>query len=100
VPGTHFTNFFLSKGPFLTLPRGRICPPGVTFVPWGVKFSVCPSILIYSREGMNKRANISPRGQISPLGARGEVKNGSLGCKIFFGTTFQNGKNIPNDHGR
>jgi hypothetical protein len=28
--------------------------------------------------GVNKGVNIPPRGQISPLGARGEVKNGPL----------------------
>jgi hypothetical protein len=48
----------------------------------GVKFSVCPSILLNSIEcsplGVNKGVNIPPGGQISPLGARGEVKNGPL----------------------
>jgi hypothetical protein len=28
--------------------------------------------------GVNKGVNIPPRGQISPLGVRGEVKNGPL----------------------
>jgi hypothetical protein len=45
-----------------------------------VQFSVRPSILLNRREcsplGVNKGVNIPPRGQISPLGARGEVKNG------------------------
>jgi hypothetical protein len=27
-------------------------------------------------EGVNEGVNFTPRGQISPLGARGEVKNG------------------------
>jgi hypothetical protein len=39
-----------------------------------VKFSVCPSILLNSREctplGVNKGVNIPPRGQVSPLGAK------------------------------
>jgi hypothetical protein len=39
-----------------------------------VKFSVCPSILLNSREhsplGVNEGVEISPRGQISPLGAK------------------------------
>jgi hypothetical protein len=43
-----------------------------------VKFSVRTSILINSREcsllGVNEEVNIPPRGLISPLGARGEVK--------------------------
>jgi hypothetical protein len=70
-----------------TLTPGRSCPPGVNFVPMGwiypleVKISVRPSIILKrSCLGANKRVNISPREQISPLGAkitsRGEVKNG------------------------
>jgi hypothetical protein len=46
-----------------------------------VKFSVRPAILINSRVftlEVNEGVNISPRGQMSPLGARGEVKNGYL----------------------
>jgi hypothetical protein len=47
-----------------------------------MKFSVHPSILLNSGEcsplGVNVGANISPRGQISPLEARGEVHNGPL----------------------
>jgi hypothetical protein len=53
-------------------PRGEV-------IPWGVKFSVCPSILLNSRKcsplGVNEGVNIPPRGQILPLEARGEVKN-------------------------
>jgi hypothetical protein len=66
-------------GPFLTSPpganfdpQGRSCPPGVNFVPWGwsyllgVNFSVCPSILLNSREcsprGVYEGLNIPPRG--------------------------------------
>jgi hypothetical protein len=81
-------------GPFLTLtlganfdprggvvPQGEFCPQGVKSSP-GVKFSVRPPILLNSREcsplGVNEGVNIPPRGQISPLGARGEVKNGPL----------------------
>jgi hypothetical protein len=45
-----------------------------------VKFSVRPSIRLNHREcsplGVNEGVNFTPRGQISPLGARGEVKNG------------------------
>jgi hypothetical protein len=73
-------------------PQGRSCTPGVNFVPWGwsyllgVKFSVCPSIILNSREcsplGVNKGVNIPPRVQISLLGARGEVKNGPQGDQI------------------
>jgi hypothetical protein len=77
-------------------PQGRSCPPGVNFVPWGwsypqgVKFSVHASILLNSREcsplGVNEGVKIPPRGQISPLGARGEVKNGpqNLSEFVFF----------------
>jgi hypothetical protein len=45
-----------------------------------VKFSVRPSILLNKIEcsplGVNEGVNFTPRGQISHLGARGEVKNG------------------------
>jgi hypothetical protein len=55
-----------------------------------VKFSVCPSILLNSREcsplGVNEGVNIPPRGQISPLGAkftpRGEVIPRGPGVKL------------------
>jgi hypothetical protein len=73
-------------------PRDKRWPPGANLFPkgWsyslGVKFSVCPSILLNSRKCspllVNKGVNIPPRGQISPLGASGEVKNGPL----FFNT--------------
>jgi hypothetical protein len=47
-----------------------------------VKFSVRPAILLNNREcsplRMNEGVNIPPRGQMSPLWARGEVKNGLL----------------------
>jgi hypothetical protein len=50
--------------------------------PLGVKFSVRHYILQNSRKcsllGVNEGMNIPPRGQISPLEARGEVKNGRL----------------------
>jgi hypothetical protein len=69
-------------------PRDNRWPPGANLFPkgWsyslGVKFSVCPSILLNSRKCspllVNKGVNIPPRGQISPLGASGEVKNGPL----------------------
>jgi hypothetical protein len=57
-------------------PQGWSCPPGVNFVSWdwsyplGVKFSVCPSILLNSRECSPLGVNIPPKGQISPLGAK------------------------------
>jgi hypothetical protein len=68
------------RGPFLTsplgaklAPRGEFCPLGVKLSP-GVKFSVCPSILLNNREcshlGYNEGVNIPPRGPISPLGAK------------------------------
>jgi hypothetical protein len=45
-----------------------------------VKFSVHPSILLNNKEfsplGVNEGVNFTPNGQISPLGARAEVKNG------------------------
>jgi hypothetical protein len=68
-----------SQRPILNFtPGGKLWPPGV-------KLSVCPSILINNREcsplGVNKGVNFTPRGQISPLGARGEVKNGPLHCR-------------------
>jgi hypothetical protein len=74
-------------------PRGRSCPPGVN-CPLGVKFSVCPSILLNSRQcsprGVIEGMNIPPRGQISPLGAkftsRGEVKNGPLNTGSHWAT--------------
>jgi hypothetical protein len=78
--------FVHSRGPFLTSPLGANFDPGGEVIPWGVKFSVRPSIQLNSREcsplGVIEGVNISPRGQISPLGsssplgARGEVKNG------------------------
>jgi hypothetical protein len=62
-------------------PRGKLWPQGWSY-PLGVKFFVRPSILLNSREcsplGVNEGVNISPRRQISPLGARGKVKNGPL----------------------
>jgi hypothetical protein len=90
-------------GPFLTsplgaklAPRGEFYSPGSNFVPWGwsyplgVKFSVCPSILLNNREcsplGVNEGVNIPPRGPISPLGAkfnpRGEVYSWGPGVKL------------------
>jgi hypothetical protein len=44
-----------------------------------VTFSVRPSILLNNKvftPGGELRGELTPRGQISPLGARGEVKNG------------------------
>jgi hypothetical protein len=53
-----------------------------------VKLYVRPSILLISRElsplGVNKGVKISPRRQISPLGARVEVKNGPMEVKGDF----------------
>jgi hypothetical protein len=76
------------RGPFLTSPlganfdpRGEVVPWGGEVIPWG-EFSVDPSILLNCRVcsplGVKEGVNIPPRGQISPLGARGEVKNGPL----------------------
>jgi hypothetical protein len=52
-------------------PRGEFCPLGWSYS-LGMKFSVCPSILLNSREcsplGVNVRVNIPPRVQILPLG--------------------------------
>jgi hypothetical protein len=74
-----------SWGPFLTsapganfdpgggeLSRGEFCTLGVKLSPGGVKFSVCPSILLNecSPLGVNKVVIILPRGQILPLGAK------------------------------
>jgi hypothetical protein len=88
------------RGSFLILPLGLNFDPRDEVVPqeWilspgaggevipGVKFSVRPSILLNSREcsplgvnaGVNEGVNTPPRGQISPPGARGGVKNGPL----------------------
>jgi hypothetical protein len=77
-------------------PKGRSRPPGVYFVPWGwsyplgVRFSVCHSILLNSREssplGGNEGVNISPWGQISPPGSkftpRGKVHPWGTGVKL------------------
>jgi hypothetical protein len=86
-------------GPFLTSPLGaKLSPRGVFFprgqsYPLGVKFSVRPSILPNSREcsllGVNEGVNIPPRVQISPLGARGEVKNGSQDKTWFVWKAFR-----------
>jgi hypothetical protein len=65
------------RGPFLTSPlgasfdpQGRSCPPRGEVIPWGVKFSVRPSILLNSREcsplGVNEGVNIPSKGQSSP----------------------------------
>jgi hypothetical protein len=87
-----------NRGPFLTSPIGANIDPRGEFVPqkwilspgagseaipcgWNYLFAP-PFFYINNREcsplGVNKVVNIPPRGQISPLGARGEVKNGSL----------------------
>jgi hypothetical protein len=69
------------RGPFLTSPLGAnfdpqwwFLPPGGELIPWGVKFSVCPSILLKRRKssplGVNEGVNIPPRGQSSPLGLK------------------------------
>jgi hypothetical protein len=83
-------------GPFITSPlrtnfdpRDEVVPQGWILSPWGrwsyplgLKFSVYSSTLLNSIEcsplGVNEGVNISPSEQISPLGARGEVKNGPL----------------------
>jgi hypothetical protein len=58
-----------------------------------VKLSGHPSILLNHREcsplGVNKGVNVTPRGQISPLGARGEVKNGPQdSSKMWLSITY------------
>jgi hypothetical protein len=67
-------------GPFLNSPPGAKLSPGGKVIHWGVKFSVCPSILLNSRvftPWAERRVNILPKEQISQLGAkfipRGEV---------------------------
>jgi hypothetical protein len=81
-PANQTTKIFMKPGkdqrPILNLLS--CCPPGVNFVPYGrsyplgVKFSVCPYIFFNSREcspvGVNEGVNITPRGQISPLGGK------------------------------
>jgi hypothetical protein len=79
-------------------PQGRSCPPRVNFVPWGcfyplgMKFSVCLSILLNSREcsplGVNEGVSIPPKGQSSPLGAGGKVKNGPRRFTGRFNSNF------------
>jgi hypothetical protein len=69
-------------------PLGANFDPWVNFLPkersypMGVKFYVCPSILLNSRErspmGVNKEVNIPPRVQSSPLEANHVVKNWPL----------------------
>jgi hypothetical protein len=34
----------------------------------------------------------------SKLGNNEKFKNSRQGCQIFLGKTYQNGKNLPNDH--
>jgi hypothetical protein len=83
---------------FNITPRGKLWPPGAKLsprgevIPWGVKFTVCPSILLSSREcsplgvneGVSRMSQDVPRGHSSPLGVKftpggqGEVKNGPL----------------------
>jgi hypothetical protein len=65
-------------------PQRRSCPPGMKFCPLGVKLShrgeiFCLPLHSYKQyEGGERRGEHSPRGQISPLGARVEVKNDPL----------------------
>jgi hypothetical protein len=78
--GLHFTHKNLTQRPILNIapggevvPYGQILFPGAgRSYPLGVKFSVCPSILLniieYSPMRMNKGVNIPPRGPMSPLG--------------------------------
>jgi hypothetical protein len=62
-------------------PWGNLCPLVVKLFP-GSEILCLPLHSMYSREcsplGMKEGVNITPRGQISPLGARDEVKNGPL----------------------
>jgi hypothetical protein len=82
------------------VPQGWILSPGGWSYPLGVRLSVRPSILLNSWQcsplGVNKGVNIPSRGHIShlgakftpgsssPLGARGEVKNGPLALLDFY----------------
>jgi hypothetical protein len=59
-------------------PRDEFCPLGGVKLSPGLKFSY---LFLHSSKqcsplGVNEGVNILPRGQFSPLGARGEVKNG------------------------
>jgi hypothetical protein len=36
--------------------------------------------------------------KIPKLGKNEKFKNSRQGCQIFLGKTYQNGKNLPNDH--
>jgi hypothetical protein len=62
-------------------PRGEFCSLWVKLSP-GVIFSVCPSIILNSREysplGVKEGVHILPREKMSPLGARGNIRNGPL----------------------
>jgi hypothetical protein len=57
-----------------------------------VNFSVRPSILLNNREcaplGVNEGVKIHPRGQISPLGTRGEVKNDPLFLNLLRANSY------------
>jgi hypothetical protein len=68
-------------------PRGEFCPLGVKLSRGEIQFSVCPFIFLNSREcsplGVNEGVKIPPRGLISPLSARGEVKNGPLKLEAY-----------------
>jgi hypothetical protein len=81
-------------GPFLTSPLGDNFHPKGEVVPQGWILSsgvkLFPGGEIFCREcsplgvneGVNEGVNIPPRGQFSPLGAKGEVKNGPLFAKV------------------
>jgi hypothetical protein len=67
-------------------PRGKLCPPPRAklsprgeFCPLGVKFSVCPSIPLNSREcsplWVNEGVNILLGANFTPLGANYVVKD-------------------------
>jgi hypothetical protein len=102
-----FENFGLYIGPYLTSSLGvNFQPPGAKLSPGG---EILCSPLHSSKQdrvftpGGERRSELPPRGQISPLGpgARGEVKNAlkaDVGCKLstylvakfrFFGITFR-----------
>jgi hypothetical protein len=75
-----------SRGPFLTSTLGVKLAPRCELCPLGVKFTVCPSILLNSREcsplGVNEGVKIPPRGQISPLGVRAPFLTSPLGANF------------------
>jgi hypothetical protein len=95
-----FYTYLRVRGPFLTMllganfdpggevvPQMRILSPGAKLSP-GVKIFCSPLHVSWvdsiHRLGVNEGVNINPRVLISPLGARGEVKNCPLSDTSIF----------------